>query len=94
MPRFERPFKIQLPVITLPVSHGARPAIVLLSFAPAGVKDPQHVLTTAISIDGRLMQEVPMHVSALKAAALNPMTFVETDDLIQAPAGGLILPGR
>lgn len=91
MPRFERPFKIQLPVITLPVTHGARPAIVVFSMAPKG--QPGMAFSTCIDIEGLGHQNVPMHIDAIKAACLQPMTFIETDDRILAPKGGLIIPG-
>ena len=93
MPRYVRPFKIQLPVVTLPVTHGAQPAIVLLSMTQPGDKNPQFVYATCIDIDGRGHQHVPLHMNIIREAAINPMTFVETDDRIVAPTGGLIVPG-
>jgi hypothetical protein len=93
MPRFVRPFKIQLPVITLPVTHGARPAIVLFSMSPAGTKEGL-CMSTCIDIEGRGYQNVPFAIEAIRAACLDPMTFIETDDGIVAPRGGLILPGQ
>lgn len=94
MPRFEKRFRIQLPVVTMPVSHGARPAIVLLSFAQASVKDPQMVYAHCIDIDGNFLQNVPLHISVIRAAALEPMTFIETDELIEAPKSNIIVPGH
>lgn len=92
MPRFVTPFKIQLPVITLPVSHGGQPAIAVFSMTPRD--QPELCLVTAIDREGRGFQSVPMHISVLRAAALNPMTFIETDDRIVAPKGGIIVPGQ
>lgn len=94
MSRYERPFKIQLPVIRMPVSHGGLPAIVLLSVVPAGEKDPQVVFCTCIDIEGRGLQQVPIHINTLRAAAIQPMTFVETDDVIAAPTSNIIVPRK
>lgn len=90
MPRFERPFKIQLPVITLPVTHGARPAIVLFSMTDRA--QPALAMSTCLDMDGRGYNNVPLHINVIREACQAPMTFIETDERILAPSTGIILP--
>lgn len=81
MPVDERKFRIAFPVIQLPVNLGGKRAIVLFSVAPKD--NPLVQFSTCCDIDGRIHQNVPLYVGAVRAASLNPVHFME----VESPEG-------
>ena len=90
MPKYSRPFRLALPSLRLPDTHGGKPAIVIASVAHP--TDPAFCLAHCMDIDGAMRQNVPLPIGALhKAAHDDRIEFTEMAPGQVSPSG-LILP--
>ena len=73
-----KPFKMRFPVLTMPVSHGGKRAIVVISFGDPA--KPDVIFATCVDEDGRVWQGVPFVKSTVMEASRKPACLVEVED--------------
>lgn len=81
----DKRFEVRFPCIRL--GNGER-AIIVFSKKPAGADD-KLVLVTCLTADGRMVQNIPISMQAIKYASdQNPLTLVEGVASAGAVVGG------
>jgi hypothetical protein len=87
-----RPFRVRFPAVQLRPEYGGKRALVIFAAKPQGA-DGGVVLVTCMDIDGKIHANLPMELSAIKAAAVRPIFLMEVkEDGFVAPMGGLVGP--